>query len=213
MKRFLLALSACALLGASTPEPVRGLPPIRTVEGRKMLLVGSTPRVVANQQTLWALYVDEVDAKRAVPPLAARAGGRDRAHLITGDHATTFAIWGAFGKLLQIRLEGPIAPVALRPLFEEALQHETSDKAVPEVRKSAQTFLALFDSTVPLSAEESIQIRTSADGEIVVDFAGQLQPRLKNPKVCRALWNGLLGNSGPIELRRGLLEGIDRLAR
>ena len=213
VKRLLLALSTVFLLGASAPEPVRGLPPLRTVDGRKLLLLGSQPRTIGGQATLWALYVDEVDAKRAFPPLAARAGGRDRARLLAGDHATTFVIWGAFAKLLQVRSDGTIAPSALRPLFEEALAHELSDKANPEVKKAAQAFLALFDATTPLQAEESIQIRTSPDGDIVVDIAGQLQAGPKNPKVSRALWNGLLGTSGPGDLKRGLVEGIDRLAR
>jgi hypothetical protein len=210
MRLVSLALSLVFLLGASAPEPVRGLPPLRTIEGRRMLLLGSVPRLVAAKQTLWALYVDEVDAKRAFPPLAARAGGRDRSKLLASDHATTFAIWGAFGKLLQIRIDAPLAPSAIKPLFEELLQHELTDKQ-PEVKKAAKDFVALFDSETELPVEESIQIRTTPDGDLVVDIAGELKPALKNPKVVRAIWSGLLGNNGAADVKKGLVEGIDRL--
>lgn len=205
------ALAAVLLMGASAPEPVRGLPPLRTVDGRRMLLLGSLPRPIATKSTLWALYVDEIDAKRAFPPLAARAGGRDRAKLLAGDHATTFAIWGAFGKLLQIRVDVPLAPASLKPTFEELLQHELNDKQ-PEVKKAAKDFLQLFDSDNELQPEESIQIRTSPDGDVVVDIAGELKPATRNPKIVRAIWNGLLGSAAPADLRKGLVEGIDRLA-
>ena len=212
MPRLLFALSVVCLLGAAAPEPVRGLPPLRTIDGKKMLLLGSVPRPVAGKPTLWALYVDEIDAKRAFPPLAARAGGRDRARLTAGDHATTFAIWGAFNKLLQIRVDAPLAPAQVRPLFEELLAHELADKQ-PDVKKAAKEFVALFDSEAPLAAEESIQIRSTPDGELVVDIAGELKPAPKNPKIVRAIWNGLLGTSGAADLKKGLVEGIDRLAR
>lgn len=215
MKRFVFLLSALLWLGAAaappSTEPVRGMPPLRTVEGRKLLLLGSIPRALDGHQTLWALYVDEVDAKRAFPPLAARAGGRDRSKLLAGDHATTFAVWGAFSKLLQIRIDEPVAPSALKPLFEEMLAHELSDKANAEVKKTAQAFVALFESTTTLPADDSIQIRTTPDGDITVDLAGQLNHIGKNPKVVRALWNGLLGTTAPADLKKGLVEGIDRL--
>jgi hypothetical protein len=211
MHRLLAALSLVFLVAASAPEPVRGLPPLRTIEGRRMLLLGSVPRPIATKQTLWALYVDEVDAKRAFPPLAARAGGRDRSKLLASDHATTFAIWGAFSKLLQIRIDAPLAPAAFKPLFEELLQHELADKQ-PEVKKAAKDFITLFDSDRELQVEESIQIRTTPDGDLIVDIAGELKPAIKSPKLVRAIWNGLLGTNGAADVKKGLVEGIDRLA-
>ena len=100
----------------------------------------------------------------------------------------------------------------MRALFAELLAHGLADQQ-PAGRRAAEEFVALFDSEAPLAAEESIQIRSTPDGELVVDIAGELKPAPKNPKIVRAIWNGLLGTNGAADLKKGLVEGIDRLAR
>lgn len=213
MHRLGLAALTVLLLGAGAPEepaPTR-LPPLRTVDGRKLLLLGAVNKKVGDATALWGFYVDEVDAKRAFPPLAARAGGRDRARLLAGDHASTYVTWGAFTKILHIRLDGAAAPSALQPWLKELLVHELADKS-PDVQKAAQSLVALFDSTTPLDAGEAIVLRTTPEGQISVEIGGQPGEGPQSPRLVRALWSSIFNERAPADLRKGLVEGIDRLA-
>src|SRR5690349_7348381 len=74
--------------GAEPPPTVAAFAPTRVVDGRTFVLTGEgVHRTGGVAQYAMALYVDELDARRAFPALVARAGGRARAQLLAGDHA------------------------------------------------------------------------------------------------------------------------------
>jgi hypothetical protein len=215
--RYALALAA-SLSASAGAEPVRetstgqSFDSMRPVDGRPYALLGAGVRkkLVVKVYAM-ALYVDAEEARRAFPALAVRAGGRDHGRLTAGDHAQQFVVWGSFGKLAVLHFVRTVDAEKIRDAFKEGLEEELSDKAPPELRAGAQAFLALFDR--PLKEGEEILLRSSGDGRIEVEIAGQKKVGPVSPKLARAVWSIWLG-ARPIstDLRRALVDRIDQLA-
>jgi hypothetical protein len=201
------ALLACVLvsLGAApAPEAPAFAETRTTADGRTLALTG----LAKIRDVSIALYVDELDARRAFPALIARAGGRSRAKLLASDHAQSFVVWGHFTKLAVIRLGKPLTPAEIRELWKPGFDDEL-DKATPELKKLGEGVLNLFDRE--LKAGDEIVLRTDSEGRIEVDLAGEKRLGPASPKLARALWSAWLG--GKAELRKPLVEKVDLLGR
>lgn len=183
----------------------------RLVDGRPYLLLGTGVRSKFGFKVYaMALYVDAAQARSAFPELVARAGGRDRAHLMAGNQAQTFVAGGPFGKLAVMHFMRDVGADKIRESFEDALKAERSDKAPADVRTAAQQFIGLFDRE--LKKGQEIILKTSPDGRIEVEIAGQKKAGPQNPRLLQAVWNIWLGpHTISNDLRRGLVERIDQL--
>ncbi len=183
----------------------------RVVDGKPYLLLGTGVRSKFGFKVYaMGLYVDAAQARSAFPELASRAGGRDHAHLMAGNQAQVFVAGGPFGKLGVMHFVRDVGADKIREAFEDGLKAERSDKAPPELRAAAQQFVGLFDRE--LKNGQEIILKTSADGRLEVEIAGQKKAGPQNPRLVQAIWNIWLGPhtiSG--DLRRGLVERIDQL--
>lgn len=177
-----------------------------SAEGRTLVLTGTGAR---KGDFTMALYLDELDARRAFSSLAARAGGKTRARLLQRDHAQSFVVWGHFTKLAVLRLQRAHDADQLSALFRPGLEEELGEKASHERRKAAEAFLALFDRG--LAEGDELLLRTQDDGRIELELAGEKRTAPSSAKLQRALWNGWLGAKA--DLRRALVEKIDLLGR
>jgi hypothetical protein len=207
--------STTALADDTLVEPSTGFafPLARKLDGHPLTLlgVGVRKKVVVKVYAM-ALYVDETEARRNFPPLVARAGGRSRAALLSGDHAQQFAIWGAFDKLAVLHFVRDVDGEKIRDAFKEGLEDELSEKATPEMRKAAESFVGLFNRE--LKNGEEIEIRTDGDGHIGVTIAGEKKDGPQSAKLARAVWGVWLG-AKPIstDLRKSLVDRIDLLGK
>jgi hypothetical protein len=183
--------------------------PTRTVEERSFAITGAG---VLEGKYQMALYVDELDARRAFPALVTRAGGKSRAKILGGDHAQQFILWGHFDKLAEVRFIAPLAAAELRGQLKDALDVELGDKARPELRRQADALLALFDRDV--EPGQTLMLRTDEAGHIELELAGHKKAGPQSPKLARALWSVWLGDK-PIskELSRALVDKVDLLGR
>jgi hypothetical protein len=215
--RFIL----CSLLlsGIAFAEPVKepatgySFDSVMQVDGRPFVLVGAGVRKkVLVKVYAMALYVDEADGRHAFPALVSRAGGRDHAKLVSSDHAQSFVMWGTFGKLGILHFVRDVDAEKIRSAFAEGLEEEMGDKAPVDRKQAAEQFLALFDKD--MKEGQDIKVRTSADGKIEVEIAGQKKQAPQSPKLARAVWGIWLG-AKPIstDLRRALVERIDVLGK
>ncbi|HEX4462969.1 MAG TPA: hypothetical protein VIA18_33580 [Polyangia bacterium] len=173
-----------------------------TVDGRALLRIGGGARVVAG--TKWydaTLWVDDVDGKRAFPALAMRAGGRDKARLVHGDHAPAFVIWGRFNKQLVIHFAKAVSAKELRDDMSEAL----------EADKNRDAFLAILGDA---AAGDEWLLTTKDNGELQLDAGGETKTTPPSPKLVRAVWSIWLGPKALApELRQSLIGNIDLLGR
>ncbi len=210
----LLMLGACSVAQAAPDSPEEGLfAPTRTVEGRSFALAGAGARKGdAGKQYDLAIYVDEIDARRAFPALVARAGGKTRAKLLNGEHAQGFVVWGHFAKLAVFHFARALEADAWKTPIKDGLDAELGEKASPELHKQAEALLALFDHDV--QEGQDLYLRTDGEGHIEVEFVGQKKQGPQSPKLARALWSVWLG-AKPIskELSRALVEKVDLLGR
>ena len=210
-----LALFSLGALGAAGPsdEPPSPFAPARTVDGRNLVLLGSGAHKVDGTKDFdMALYVDETDARRAFPALAARAGGRTRAKLLASDHTQSFVVWGHFTKIAVMHFARAFDAGGLRELIKAAFDEELGERATPELKKSAEAFLALFDGQ--LKEGDDLVMRTWEDGRIEVELAGARKSGPQSPKLARTIWNAWLGQKPiSVELRRALVDRIDGLGR
>jgi hypothetical protein len=208
-----LALAAVAHAGPSGSSEEL-FAPTRTVEGRSFVITGAGAHHVEDQPKQYdmALYVDELDARRAFPALVTRAGGRTRAKLLGSDHSQEFLVWGRFSKLAVLRFARPLEASALTGPLKATLDDELGDKITPEMHKQVEALVALFDHDVQEGQE--LYLRTDGEGHIEVEFVGQKKAGPQSPKLVRALWNAWLGpKTMSKELQRALIEKIDLLGR
>jgi hypothetical protein len=183
--------------------------PTRTVEERSFAIAGAG---VLEGKYQMALYVDELDARRAFPALITRAGGKSRAKILSGDHAQQFILWGHFDKLAEVRFIGPMGAADLRGHLKDVIDAELGEKARPELRKQADALLALFDRDV--EPGQTLLLRTDEAGHIELELAGHKKSGPQSPKLARALWSVWLGDK-PVskELSRALVDKVDMLGR
>jgi hypothetical protein len=211
--RFLLIACLPSLLASAVHAEELDFAPTRTVEGRTFAITGAGVKKDGNDKEYeMALYVDELDARRAFPALAVRAGGRSKQKLLNGEHAQSFVLWGHFSKLAEVRFLQPITADDLRAEVKDALDAELGDKAAPDLHKQADTLVALLDRD--LEPGQTIIVRTDDTGHIELEVAGHRKAGPQSPKLVRALWGVWLGTK-PVskELSRSLVEKLDLLGR
>lgn len=175
----------------------------RSVDGRPLVLVGQGARVKDGQKLYdLQLWVDEQDGKRAFPALAMRAGGRDKARLVRGEHAPDFIVWGRFTKQAVIKFARAVTAAEMRQDVKSALT-EDDDKAA--------ALLALF---VDADAGDEWVLTTGDNGQIELATGDGKKQAPQSPKLERALWDVWLGAKPlSVELRRELIEHIDVLGK
>jgi len=218
-------LLACALVSGTMGSVLAGAPPpaaadaapavdkqgfalVRTVDGKRHLLLGSA---ISGDYTL-ALYVEEAEARRHFPALAARAGGRQKAKLLASDHAQAFVLWGRFTKLVVVRPTKEQLPSArLRDVVSAGLAEDLGEKASPELKKWSEELVALFDRD--LRDGEELVVAIDGDGHIVFELGAERREAPQSPKLGRALLGTWLVVKSATELRRGLLDRIELLGK
>jgi hypothetical protein len=184
------------------PAPAKAAkkPAPHTVDNRKLILVGEGARVRDGQKLYdMQMWIDEEDGKRSFPALAMRAGGRTHAHLMRGDHATQFLIWGHFAKQAVLKFTSAVKSDVMRADVKSALEEVSG----------ADTFLTLLPDAA--SGDEWL-LTTRDDGAIEVTAGAETKAAQKSPRLVRALWTVWLG-ARPLstELRQKLVEHVDVL--
>lgn len=215
-----------AARSARTSEP-RSLPPslpfvepttryafetVVTVDGRPYILVGAGARKVYGFKVYaMGLYVEDEPARRAFPRLAQQAGGSDHASLVRSELAYQFVVLGEFGKLARLHFTRNVSAKETRDAYREALGEAASTKAPPELKRAAEAFLALFDD---IKEGEDIIIRTTTEGQIVVEAHGQKRVGPTNLRLTHDIWDIWLG-ARPIsgDLKKSIVDRIDTLGR
>lgn len=172
------------------------------VDGRKLVMVGQGPRARDGEKLYdMQMWIDETDGRRAFPALAMRAGGRDKARLVRGDHGPAFLVWGRFNKQAVFKFAKAVPAAAMREELKAGLEGVAG----------ADAFLALLDDA---DAGEEWTLTTRDNGEIELRVGDDKKDAAPNPKLQRALWNVWLGPKPlSVELRRQLIEKIDLLGR
>ncbi len=190
-----------AIMLAFVALPAFAVEATRTVDGKAMVLIGSGARKKGEDKLYdIALWVGEQEAKRAFPALVMRAGGKDKARLVHGDHAPAFLVWGHFPKQAVIKFARKVPAAELRADLASAF-----DASV----KGGDDFLALIEDAAP--GDEWV-LTTRDDGEVSLTINGELRAGPAGPKTARAIWSIWLGeHSLSAELRRALIEHIDVL--
>lgn len=112
----ILLLGLCASAGAKAPAG-------RSVGGRPLTLVGQGARVKDGDKLYdMQMWIDEEDGRRAFPALAMRASGRDKAHLVRGDHGPSFLVWGRFTKQAVIKFARAVPAATMQDDIKSALE-------------------------------------------------------------------------------------------
>lgn len=198
--------ASSATAAASTSPSSTSGKAARVVDGRPLALVGAGTRVKDGDKLYeMQMWIDEEDGRRAFPALAMRAGGRDKARLVRGDHAPGFLVWGRFTKVAIFRFAKPVTAAAMKEDIKSALEDV----------KGADEVAALF--AVDADAGDEWVLTTRDNGEIELTTGDEKDDRKEgpqSPKLQRALWNVWLGNKPlSVDLRRQLIEKIDALGR
>lgn len=175
-------------------------PAPHTVDGRKLVLVGAGARVVDGQKLYdIQIWIDDQDGRRAFPALAMRAGGRDHARLVRGDHAPAFLVWGRFTKQAVLTFAREVPAATIRADLQGAL----------DAVKGADALLALVGDA---AAGDQWLLTTRDNGEIELSVGGDTRQAPQSPRLSRALWKVWLGARPlSVELRRQLVDKIDTL--
>ena len=147
--------------------------------------------------------IDEEDGRRAFPALAMRAGGRDKAKIVRGDHAPAFLVWGRFTKQAVFKFAKAVPAATMRDEVKELLGDD----------KGADAVAALF--AVDAQAGDEWVLTTRDNGEIELKTDGaKAKDGPQSPKLQRALWNVWLGAKPlSVDLRRALIEKINLLGQ
>jgi hypothetical protein len=195
------------LLGLlSTGGAVKAPPPPHTVDGRPLVLVGQGARVKDGDKLYdMQMWIDEEDGRRAFPALAMRAGGRDKAKIVRGDHGPNFLVWGRFTKQAIFKFAKAVPAATMRDEVKELLGDE----------KGAGEVAALFAVDADAGAEWVLTTRDNGEIELKTgDGKDGKKEGPQSPKLQRALWNVWLGAKPlSVDLRRQLIEKIDLLGR
>lgn len=181
-------------------------PPAHTVDGRPLVLVGQGARVKDGEKLYdMQMWIDEEDGRRAFPALAMRAGGRDKARIVRGDHAATFLVWGRFTKQAVLTFARAVPAAVMQSEIKSALADV----------KGADAVAALFAEDAQAGDEWVLTTRDNGQIELRTDGGkGARKEAPQSPKLERALWDVWLGQKPlSLELRRELIEKIDLLGR
>ena len=185
----------------------------KMVDGRGYTLVGvGVRKKLLSKVYAMGLYAEDVEAKRAFPSLAIKAGGRDKARLTAGDRAQAFLIWGAFNKIAVLHFARDVEAAKVRDGFAEGLADELGAKAPADVHEAADAFLKLTEHD--MKGGEELVLHTGPDGGIDVSIGGTSRGSVQNLKLVRAIWSMWLGQK-PLskDLRGELVNRIDELGK
>ncbi|MCU1278038.1 MAG: hypothetical protein JWM53_1584 [bacterium] len=178
----------------------------RSVDGRPLTLIGQGARIKDGEKLYdMQMWIDEEDGRRAFPALAMRAGGRDKARLVRGDHGPGFLVWGRFTKQAVLKFARAVPAATMRDEIKSAIEDV----------KGASELAAMFAEDA--DAGDEWVLTTKDNGEIELRTGDDKDDRKEapqSPKLERALWNVWLGAKPlSLELRRQLIEKLDLLGR
>ncbi|MDB4964795.1 MAG: hypothetical protein JWN44_484 [Myxococcales bacterium] len=182
------------------------------IDGQPYTLIGAGARKVYGFKVYaMGLYLEDEPARKGFPALAARAGGSDHDSLARGDLAHQFVVLGDFGKAALLHFVRNVSGKDTRDAYRVALGDDISKNAPPDLRRDAEAFLALFDD---IKDGEDLLIRTSTQGQVIVEAHGQKKLGPTNVRLAHDIWDIWLGQK-PIsaDLKKGMLDRIDTLGR
>jgi tetratricopeptide (TPR) repeat protein len=180
------------------------------VEGKPYTLLGAGARKVSLFKVYaMGLYVDDEAARAAFPSLAAKAGGSDHDTLLRGDLVNQWLTLADFGKMAWLHFVRDVKAKDTRDSYREALGDAGSPSAPPDLHRDVEAFLNLFDD---VKSGEDILIRTTPEGQIIVEAGGKKKLGPKNVRLAHQIWDIWMG-SKPInaDLKRRLIDRIDTL--
>jgi hypothetical protein len=198
----MIGIMLAGVIGVASAAPKTG----RTIDGRPLVLVGQGARVKDGDKLYdMQMWIDEEDGRRAFPALAMRAGGRDKARIVRGEHAPAFLVWGRFTKQAVLKFARAVPAATMRDDLKSALADV----------KGADAVLAMFAEDA--DAGDEWVLTTRDNGEIELRTGDDKDDRKagpQSPKLQRALWDVWLGAKPlSVELRRQLIEKINLLGQ
>ncbi|HEY1586752.1 MAG TPA: hypothetical protein VGH63_13750 [Polyangia bacterium] len=198
----MIGIILAGVIGVASAAPKTG----RTVDGRPLVLVGQGARVKDGDKLYdMQIWIDEEDGRRAFPALAMRAGGRDKARIVRGEHAPAFLVWGRFTKQAVLKFARAVPAATMRDDLKSALADV----------KGADAVLAMFAEDA--DAGDEWVLTTRDNGEIELRTGDDKDDRKEgpqSPKLQRALWDVWLGAKPlSVDLRRQLIEKINLLGQ
>jgi hypothetical protein len=198
----MIGIMLAGVIGVASAAPKTG----RTIDGRPLVLVGQGARVKDGDKLYdMQMWIDEEDGRRAFPALAMRAGGRDKARIVRGEHAPAFLVWGRFTKQAVLKFARAVPAATMRDDLKSALADV----------KGADAVLAMFAEDA--DAGDEWVLTTRDNGEIELRTGDEKDDRKQgpqSPKLQRALWDVWLGAKPlSVELRRQLIEKINLLGQ
>lgn len=185
---------------------------LQTFDNRSHVLLGVGARKVMGFRVYaMALYVEEDPARQAFPKLALQAGGADRQTLLHSDLAYKFVVLGEFSKAAMLHFVRDVAAKDTRKAYRESLLQIAGGQPPSDLQRDIDAFLLLFDD---VKEGQDVLIRTSKDGDIVVEAGGQAHVGPKSPRLAHDLWAIWLGEK-PIasDLKKTVLDRIETLGR
>ncbi|HEY1587957.1 MAG TPA: hypothetical protein VGH63_19790 [Polyangia bacterium] len=198
----MIGIILAGVIGVASAAPKSG----RTVDGRPLVLVGQGARVKDGDKLYdMQMWIDEEDGRRAFPALAMRAGGRDKARIVRGEHAPAFLVWGRFTKQAVLKFARAVPAATMRDDIKSALADV----------KGADAVVAMFAEDA-VAGDEWV-LTTRDNGEIELRTGDDKDDRKQgpqSPKLQRALWDVWLGAKPlSVDLRRQLIEKINLLGQ
>ena len=198
----MIGIMLVGVIGVASAAPKSG----RAVDGRPLVLVGQGARVKDGDKLYdMQMWIDEEDGRRAFPALAMRAGGRDKARIVRGEHAPAFLVWGRFTKQAVLKFARAVPAATMRDDIKSALADV----------KGADAVLAMFAEDADAGDEWVLTTRDNGQIELRTgDDKDDRKQAPQSPKLERALWDVWLGAKPlSVELRRELIEKINLLGQ
>jgi tetratricopeptide (TPR) repeat protein len=210
------AKAARAKLPPSLPfvEPVTRFTyqTLKEIDGKAYTLLGAGARKVMGFKVYaMGLYVEDEPARAAFPSLAARAGGSDHATLLRNDLVNQWLVLGDFGKMAHLHFVRNVSAKDTRDSYRDAMPDAFSSTAPADLRRDAEAFLAMFDD---IKDGDDLVIRTTADGQVIVEQNGKVKRGPKNQRLVHDIWDIWMGQK-PInaDLKKTLVDRVDTLGR
>ena len=185
---------------------------LQSYEGKPYTLMGVGARKVMGFKVYaMAMYVEDAGARAAFPKLAAQAGGADRDSLLHSDLAYKFVVLGEFGKAAILHFVRAVSAADTRKAYREALLAMSSGGAPSDLQRDIEAFVALFDD---VAVGDDVLIRTTSEGQIIVEAHGQKRLGPTNLRLSHDVWDLWLG-AKPIssDLKKTVLDRVETLGR
>ena len=127
------------------------------------------------------------------------------------DLAQQWLVPAEFGKVAVLHFLRSVSGKDTRDNYRDALGDAVSSRAPTEVKAAAEQFVALFDD---IKEGEDVTIRTTTDGQVIVEAHGQKKLGPRNVRLSHDIWDIWMGLK-PIssDLKKVLIDRIDTLGR